>query len=225
MLDYWERKMKLIRTGAEKQEQIIEELSEHVRLASLVEESIVDGPGMRFVVFTQGCPHRCPGCHNPQTHLSLGGMDLSIQTILSRYEEHPGCRGITLSGGEPFLQAGPLANLAQEIHQRQGDVVVYTGYRLEHLRELAKTDDGIFALLAETDLLIDGPYVQEKRCLEVPFVGSLNQRLIAMSSQGNQLLSDIPILPDAPSVERLRFKARVRRSRVLWPPVNARRHP
>lgn len=176
-----------------------------LQLASLIEESIVDGPGLRFVLFTQGCPHRCPGCHNPQTHLSVGGTYFSIPEILAQYDQHPACRGATFSGGEPFLHGGPLAQLAEEIHKRGGDVVTYTGYLLEKLWELARTDENILALLRETDLLIDGPFVLAKRCLEAPFVGSSNQRLIALSPLGNKLLADIPELPEGPRIERIMY--------------------
>lgn len=201
MHDYWERKLKLLRKAEQKSSP--KRSSAQIQLASLIEESIVDGPGLRFVIFTQGCPHRCPGCHNPQTHLPIGGTFFSIEEILSMYNEHPACRGITFSGGEPFTQAGPLAKLAREIHQINDDVVVYTGYRLERLRELAKADPGILALLQETDLLIDGPFIMEKRCLEAPFVGSSNQRLLALSPLGNSLLEDIPVLPEGPKIERV----------------------
>src|SRR5690554_4964978 len=112
MLNYWERKARLLRKPSEQQVHTMERPSERIRLASVVEESIVDGPGVRFVLFTQVCPHRCPGCHNPQTHLLTGGALFSLEKILSLYEAHPACRGITLSGGEPFLQAGPLAKIA-----------------------------------------------------------------------------------------------------------------
>jgi len=201
MHDYWERKLRLLRKSGIQQP--ISGPHEQVQLASLIEESIVDGPGLRFVIFSQGCPHRCPGCHNPQTHLPIGGKFFSIEEILSIYQEHPACRGIAFSGGEPFAQAGSLAQLAKEVHQRSGDVIVYTGYRLEQLNKLAAADEGILALLKETDLLIDGPFILEKRCLEAPFVGSSNQRLLALSPLGNQLLEDIPVLPEGPKIERV----------------------
>jgi len=202
MLSYWERKLRLL---GKREQQPQESSGQQVQLASLIEESIVDGPGLRFVLFTQGCPHRCPGCHNPQTHLRVGGTYFSTDEILALYDQHPACRGITLSGGEPFLHGGPLAQLAEAIHQRGGDVVTYTGYRLEKLRELARTDEHILALLGETDLLIDGPFVLAKRCLEAPFVGSSNQRLIALSPLGNKLLADIPELPEGPRIERIMY--------------------
>lgn len=205
MLDYWERKRLLLQKQAKGLVKKTQKPCVQIRLASLIEESIVDGPGLRFVLFTQGCPHRCPGCHNPQTHLSVGGSFFSLEKILSLYQQHPACRGITFSGGEPFTQAASLAKVAKAIHQARGDVVVYTGYRIEQLNGLAKVDEGIMALLNETDLLIDGPYIQQKRCLGVPFVGSLNQRLLALSSAGNHLLADIPVLPEGRMIKRVYY--------------------
>ncbi len=205
MLDYWERKQKLINKSLPQKKEP-ENHNLQIRLASLIPESIVDGPGTRFVLFTQGCPHRCIGCHNPQTHLYVGGTFMSIDAILAHYDKNSACRGITFSGGEPFIQAGNLTKIAQAIHQKNGDVITYTGYRLEQLHKLAKKDSDILALLNETDLLIDGPYVEAKRCLEVPFVGSLNQRLIALSPLGNYLLNDIPLLPESPKIERIFYK-------------------
>src|SRR5690554_5134798 len=111
-----------------------------LQLASIIEESIVDGPGLRFTVFAQGCPHRCRGCHNPQTHLSVGGTMFTPERLLTLYDEHPFNRGITLSGGEPFAQAEAMAVLAKSVHRKGGDVVTYTGYRLEKLQLLAQDD-------------------------------------------------------------------------------------
>lgn len=205
MLDYWERRERLFRKSPKKEKQEEIRPEQQIRLASMIEESIVDGPGMRFVLFTQGCPHRCPGCHNPQTHALNGGTMVSFERVLERYDRQPHVRGITFSGGEPFLQAGLLAKVAEAVHQRGGDVVVYTGHQLERLQELAKGNAGILALLGETDLLIDGRFVQEKRCLEAPFVGSSNQRLLALSLLGNLLLNDIPVLPNGPAIERVTY--------------------
>ena len=180
-------------------------MADSIRLASILEESIADGPGLRFVVFAQGCPHRCRGCHNPQTFLSVGGREFTISCLLELYRKNPLSRGITLSGGEPFLQASPLAKLARAVHAEGGDIVTYSGYRLEQLLDMADRADGIRALLTETDLLIDGPFVLARRSLEHPFVGSLNQRLIALSEKGDRLLEDIVMPLGVPPVERIRF--------------------
>ena len=206
MLDYWQRKLNLLQgdTVAAAGADTEPAGGAMLQLSSIIEESIVDGPGMRFVVFTQGCPHRCPGCHNPQTHLSVGGTWFSTDRVLDLYDAHPLLRGATLSGGEPFEQAAALAILADAIHDRGGDVLVYTGYRLERLEFLARTDDGIRDLLARTDLLIDGRFLLAQRSLDVPFVGSLNQRLIARSELGNRLLDDIANLENASRLIQIR---------------------
>lgn len=149
-----------------------------LRLAGIAEDSIVDGPGLRLTLFTQGCPHHCPGCHNPETHALEGGSLYAPDAILARYAENPLLAGVTFSGGEPFLQAGPLARLAATIHARGGTVVTYTGYVYEALAARAVRDADVARLLDATDLLIDGPYVQALRSLELPFRGSSNQRLL-----------------------------------------------
>ena len=145
-------------------------------MAGVVPESIVDGPGIRYAVFVQGCPHGCPGCHNPQTHPFAGGQVRDTGELFAQIQKNPLLKGVTLSGGEPFCQAAPLAELARQVHGVGKDVVAYTGYVYEDL--LAMEDPAVQALLGETDLLIDGPYVQAQRDLELCFRGSESQRLI-----------------------------------------------
>ena len=149
-----------------------------LRLSGLEPESTVDGPGLRMTIFTQGCPHKCPGCHNPQTHSETGGHLVDIDGILERYSENPLLSGMTFSGGEPFLQARALAALGRRIHALSGDIVTYTGYTLEALVGMASTSAAVLELLAETDLLVDGPFVQALASMELPFRGSANQRLL-----------------------------------------------
>lgn len=149
-----------------------------LRVCGLVEESIVDGPGLRFVVFVQGCLQNCPGCQNPQTHALDGGSLMNTKELLARFDENPLLSGITLSGGEPFLQPEPLAELAREVHRRGKTVMVYSGYTYEQLLERAAGDDGTQRLLDEADILVDGPYVEALRNLELTFRGSENQRVL-----------------------------------------------
>jgi anaerobic ribonucleoside-triphosphate reductase activating protein len=155
----------------------------------VVEESIVDGPGLRYVVFTQGCPHGCPGCHNPETHSLSGGRLLSVFSVLAAIRENPLLAGVTFSGGEPFLQPAPLCLLAEEMHALGGDVAVYTGYTLEALRDLASGNPAVARLLRLADLLIDGPYVEALRDLDLPFRGSRNQRILGRQDIGAALKS------------------------------------
>lgn len=154
------------------------ELTGCVRLAGVVRESIVDGPGIRLTVFVQGCPHHCPGCHNPDTHDPLGGYDCALQKILDAFDADPLLRGITLSGGEPFEQADGLLALAQAVCQRGKDVVAFSGYTFEELLEKGKKEPNVIELLSLCCLLVDGRFVQAQRDLSLRFRGSRNQRLI-----------------------------------------------
>ncbi len=151
-----------------------------LNIAGIVEESIVDGPGIRYVVFTQGCPHHCPGCHNPETHSFSGGHFMSVEDIFTQFQQDALLKGITFSGGEPFCQPEPLVELAKLVHGMGKDVAVFTGYTYEELIKME--DPAIRALLDETDLLIDGPYLEDLRNLELRFRGSENQRLIDMNA-------------------------------------------
>ena len=115
---------------------------ETLRLSGIVRESIVDGNGLRFVVFCQVCPHRCPGCHNPQTHDFSGGRDVPLNRILTEIRKNPLLRGVTFSGGEPFCQAAAFAELGRQINALPGllDVTVYSAYTYEQLAVKALSD-------------------------------------------------------------------------------------
>ncbi|RJX21580.1 MAG: anaerobic ribonucleoside-triphosphate reductase activating protein [Ammonifex sp.] len=147
-----------------------------LRIAGVVRESVVDGPGLRYVIFAQGCPHRCPGCHNPETWDPAGGYDISFLEIINDITANPLVSGVTFSGGEPFMQATWFAMLGIALRHKGLDIVTYTGYTFEEL--LVMPDEGVRDLLAVTDLLIDGPFLLEERDLTLPFRGSRNQRII-----------------------------------------------
>ena len=149
-----------------------------LRINSLVPESIVDGPGIRYVVFVQGCPHGCEGCHNPQTHDFEGGHYADEAEIITAVRENPLISGVTFSGGEPFCQAGALAILAAEIRALGKDIVTFSGYTYEELLEMAGVDPDTDALLRSTDILVDGPFILAERDLSLDFRGSRNQRVI-----------------------------------------------
>lgn len=167
-----------------------------LRLAGVVEDSIVDGPGLRLTIFTQGCPHGCPGCHNPETHPFNGGSFVPLEELVARYRENPLLSGVTFSGGEPFLQAAPLARLAARIHALGGTVITYTGYIFEDLAARARGDAATAALLDATDLLVDGPYVEALRSLDIAWRGSSNQRLLDRELRA-RLLSLASPVPNA----------------------------
>lgn len=149
-----------------------------IKIAGLAPESIVDGKGIRYTVFTQGCPHHCKGCHNPESWSQDGGSEDDTDRIFEAFQKNPLLKGITFSGGEPFCQPEPLADLAKKVHAMGRDVTVYSGYTYEELN--AMDDPAVNALLRETDVLVDGKYVEEQRNLELLFRGSENQRLIDM---------------------------------------------
>ncbi len=157
-----------------------------IRIAGTVNDSIVDGPGLRFTVFAQGCPHNCEGCHNPHTHDLKGGKVCDTGEIVSLFLQNPLIDGISLSGGEPFCQAKACAELAREAKKNSLDVITYTGYDFEYLLENADDDNGYMALLQATDYLIDGRFVLSEKSLELRFKGSKNQRILDVKSSLEQ---------------------------------------
>lgn len=148
-----------------------------LKIAGIVDDSIVDGEGVRLTVFTQGCPHHCHGCHNPQTWSLDGGHEIDTEEIVQKLKANPLLSGITFSGGEPFLQPAPLTELARAAHKLGLDVWSYTGFTLEELEK--RTD--VQQLLNEVDVLVDGPYVEALRDLTLRFRGSSNQRIIDLN--------------------------------------------
>lgn len=149
-----------------------------LRLAGVIRESIVDGPGIRMVVFAQGCPHHCKGCHNPETHDPAGGYDSTVGNLLREAKKNPLLKGLTLSGGDPFFQANGFAKLARAAHEAGYNIITYTGYTFEELLAGFEAHEGWEALLRETDILVDGKFVLEERSLSLQFRGSKNQRVI-----------------------------------------------
>lgn len=153
-----------------------------IRIAGTAPDSTVDGNGLRYTIFTQGCCHHCPGCHNPETHDLSGGKEMDTEDIIAEFKKNPLMSGITLSGGEPFLQAKACLESAKAAHEIGKDVWAYTGYTLEELRGMADAD--VDALLDEVDVLVDGRFVMAERSLELRFRGSRNQRIIDMKKTG-----------------------------------------
>lgn len=152
------------------------------RLAGLVNDSIVDGPGLRLAVFVQGCPHHCPECHNPQSHDFDGGEWGDTAEILRIAEDNCLLDGITLTGGEPFCQPEACAELARGAHELGLNVWVYTGYLFENL---LNGTDAQRELLKNADVLVDGPFLIAQKSMDVRFRGSKNQRLIDVQKSLN----------------------------------------
>ncbi len=153
-------------------------LSEKLRIAGTVNDSIVDGPGIRFAIFTQGCPHHCEGCHNPHTHDFEAGELVTLESLLEKIKANPLLDGVTYSGGEPFCQAKQLYKLGIEIKRLGMNIVTYTGYTFEYLTKHASEQNFYNELLSVTDYLVDGPFELDKRDILLKFKGSSNQRII-----------------------------------------------
>jgi anaerobic ribonucleoside-triphosphate reductase activating protein len=154
---------------------------EQIRIAGIINESIVDGPGIRMVVFAQGCKHNCMGCHNPHTHSFEGGEFVKIDRIIEDIKKNPLLDGVTFSGGEPFEQAEGFAELAKRINEMGLNVMTYTGYTFEKLLEYSKVQKGYMELLNNIKILVDGPFIMEQKNLLLKFRGSANQRIIDVS--------------------------------------------
>lgn len=147
-----------------------------MRIYGLVQDSIVDGPGFRFVCFVQGCPHHCPGCHNPDSHDPQGGREMTVEEVTKEMLSNPLTRGLTLSGGEPFQQPEDCLRLAEAAREKGLSVWSYTGYTFEYL--LREGTEAQRALLNALDVLVDGPFLLAERTLSLPWRGSRNQRLV-----------------------------------------------
>ncbi len=144
-------------------------------LSGIVSDSIVDGPGIRTTIFSQGCPHHCKGCHNPETWEFGTGTQTEEERLLQIVLENPLCRGVTFSGGEPFAQAEGFSKLAKLLKEKGYEVASYSGYTFE---QLLSGTDAQRELLRNIDILIDGPFLLKERSLELSFRGSKNQRIL-----------------------------------------------
>lgn len=149
-----------------------------IRIAGTVQDSIVDGPGLRYVIFTQGCPHRCEGCHNPETHDFSGGKLTDTDKLFEECTENPLTKGVTFSGGEPFCQAEALYELGKRFKERGYHLMSYSGWTFEELLKKAETEEYVGRLLSILDMLVDGRFELKNRSLMLTYRGSTNQRII-----------------------------------------------
>lgn len=152
--------------------------ADRITISGVTEESIVDGPGIRYTLFLQGCPHHCPGCHNPGTHDMHGGYEKTIKDVFSEILENSLLDGITFSGGEPFEQAEALTVLAGKAIEKGLNIVTYTGYSWDELYDHFDSHPAWKELCAQSDILIDGRFVIEEKSLNLAYRGSVNQRLL-----------------------------------------------
>ena len=153
-----------------------------MRIAGVVEESIVDGPGFRYTVFAQGCHIHCPECHNPETHDPQGGKEVDTEEMIAQFSDNPLLDGVTLSGGDPFLQPEACLHIARAAHAAGLNVWAYSGQTLDELARLIDKRPHLEALLEEIDVLVDGPFLIAQRTLDERFRGSHNQRVIDMKA-------------------------------------------
>ena len=149
----------------------------NMRIAGIVNDSIVDGPGLRLAIFAQGCPHHCPGCHNPESHDFAGGSGMDTEKIIACMDANPLLDGITLTGGEPFEQPDACRILADAAHARGLNVWAYSGYTFEQLCAVPEKR----RLLEACDVLVDGPFLLAERSLDLRFRGSKNQRVLKVA--------------------------------------------
>lgn len=151
-----------------------------IRLAAPIQyDSIVDGEGIRAVLWTQGCPHDCPGCHNPETHDFNGGFIAETEDLKNTLKESLTYQdGITLSGGDPFMQASAVLEIAEYVQSLSKNVWAYTGFKFEDLLDMTKKNDAILKLLQNVDVLVDGKFIQAEKSMDLFYKGSRNQRII-----------------------------------------------
>lgn len=160
------------------------------RIANIYNASLVDGEGWRYTIFFQGCNHNCKGCHNPQSHDFNGGIEVTIDELKEQLDNaiktNPLIDGITLSGGDPLFQAKDAYEIAKYAREKELTVWVYTGFTFEQLLDIIKGNynsymlqkEDINNLLFNIDVLVDGPFILEKRSLHLQYKGSSNQRIL-----------------------------------------------
>lgn len=162
-----------------------------IDMAGIAGDSIVDGPGIRTAYFSQGCPHHCRDCHNPETWSFGCGTPMDVEDLAAIARSNPLCRGVTFSGGEPFAQAEGFARLAEILKKDGYEIASYTGYLFEDLKNGTPAQQYLLSLL---DVLVDGPFIREQKSLELCYRGSANQRIIDVPKS----LASGEVIPAAP---------------------------
>lgn len=149
-----------------------------IRLAGIAYESLVNGPGIRRVFFSQGCRHNCEDCFNPETHSFDGGKLMNMDELIDGLKGNTFVKGVTFSGGDPLEQADKFAYLSKNIKAMGLNVWCYTGYTFEYIIANKDKRNGWNELLKNIDVLVDGPFQKDKKSSSVKYRGSSNQRLI-----------------------------------------------
>ncbi len=170
-----------------------------IRLAApLQSDSVVDGFGIRTVIWTQGCSHDCPFCQNPQTHNFEGGEEVDLKEIFTELDNLHNQDGITLSGGDPLFQIEPVVEIAKHAKKIGLNVWCYTGFTYEKVLEMGKKNPKYLELLNYLDVLVDGRFEIAKKDLNLLFRGSSNQRLINVPETLKQ--NKIVIIPESDGI-------------------------
>lgn len=179
-----------------------------LRIAGTIDDSIVDGIGMRYVVFTQGCPHHCEECHNPETWGYKGGQFVTVQDLVKQIIQNPLLNGITFSGGEPFMQPYALYELIRELEyyykskNKRFNYTAYTGFKLSDLQNLRTlleskkyrtTTNTLYKykLLSKLDYIVDGKFEKDKKTMNCKFRGSYNQKMYERTGPTNDDFEEI----------------------------------
>lgn len=149
-----------------------------VRLSGIAYESLVNGPGMRRVFFSQGCKHNCEGCFNPDTHDFNGGEELDMDSLIEDTLSNPMIKGVTFSGGDPLERALEFSYMAKAFKKAGLNVWCYTGYTFEYIIENMKLNNFLKELIENIDVLVDGRFELSKKDDSLRFRGSKNQRIV-----------------------------------------------
>lgn len=157
-----------------------------INIAGILTDSLANGPGLRYVLFVQGCSHHCPGCQNEHTWEFNKGREMSVEEILKDIENNPFINGVTISGGEPFDQSKDVFELVKALKEKNFNVMIYTGYKYEELvnRAICRSEDMQWPvrIIRQIDILVDGEFEQNNLDLSERFCGSKNQRILYLKN-------------------------------------------
>lgn len=176
---------------------------EFLRLHHYILRTRTEGPGVRAAIWVQGCPNHCAGCASPDTWSFSEGYEKRVGDLADEILAVPHLEGVTFAGGEPFCQARALASLGRQLQREGLSIITFSGYTLADLRDRHEND--VTGLLSVTDVLIDGPYMEELACQDLPLVGSSNQEYHFLTEryafleelwQGGKNKAEVRIMPD-----------------------------
>ncbi|MGG7179064.1 anaerobic ribonucleoside-triphosphate reductase activating protein [Clostridium paraputrificum] len=153
-------------------------MGKKIRLSGIAYESLVNGPGMRRVFFSQGCKHNCKGCFNPDTHNFSGGKEMDMDELIEDVLDNPMIKGVTFSGGDPFERAEEFGYMASKFKENNLNLWSFTGYTYEYIMSNLDNRVGWRNLINNLDVLVDGRFEESKMEDGLKFKGSSNQRII-----------------------------------------------